>query len=97
MPRGDGTGPFGRGPQTGRGAWLCADPDQGPGFGRRGGAGFGPGRGWGQCRGMMPGAGQGALRRGPAFTSRTDALQDRIARLEEELRALNAQLKDTNN
>lgn len=46
---------------------------------------------------MMPGAGQGALRRGPAFTSRTDALQDRIARLEEELRALNAQLKDTNN
>lgn len=44
----------------------------------------------------MPGAGQGALRRGPAFASRTDALQDRIIRLEEELHALDAQLKDMN-
>lgn len=46
---------------------------------------------------MMPGAGQSALRRGQAMDSQTDALQDRIVRLEDELRVLNAQLLETSN
>ncbi|NPV52698.1 MAG: DUF5320 domain-containing protein [Firmicutes bacterium] len=60
MPRGDGTGPVGLGPMTGRAAGYCAgfpvpgfmNPvglwgaayGRGPGFGR--GLGFGRGRGW---------------------------------------------------
>jgi hypothetical protein len=50
MPRGDGTGPMGMGPMTGRAAGYCAGYPV-PGFmnpwGRRGfGMGFGRGRGW---------------------------------------------------
>ena len=60
MPRGDGTGPRGMGPMSGRGAGYCAGYDM-PGFGNqvpgRGfgmgvgrGAGFsGGGRGWRNC------------------------------------------------
>lgn len=57
MPRGDGTGPFGMGELTGRGAGYCAgygmpgfaNPIPGRGFGR-GGVGFGGGgRGWRNC------------------------------------------------
>ncbi len=40
MPFGDGTGPRGMGPMTGRGAGYCA------GFGRPGFANPVPGRGW---------------------------------------------------
>jgi len=56
MPRGDRTGPLGRGPRTGRGAGYCAGYDMPgfanpvPGYGRRFGGGFGGwggGRGWG--------------------------------------------------
>jgi len=53
MPRGDGTGPMGQGPMTGRGAGYCAGfstpgyvstrPRLGMGFRR--GAGYGAGRG----------------------------------------------------
>ncbi len=47
MPRGDGTGPMGAGPMTGRGAGFCAGFNRPgfanrPGFGRMGGGG----RGW---------------------------------------------------
>ncbi|MDY0186538.1 MAG: DUF5320 domain-containing protein [Syntrophus sp. (in: bacteria)] len=57
MPRGDGTGPMGRGPMTGRGAGFCSwigggasypagAPSPGLGYGL--GRGFrGGGRGWG--------------------------------------------------
>lgn len=49
MPRGDGTGPMGLGPMTGRGTGYCAGyPAPGfmsPGFGRRY-SGWGRGRGW---------------------------------------------------
>ena len=53
MPRGDGTGPAGMGPMTGRAAGYCAGYDA-PGFanpvpGR--GYGMGWGRGWGGGRG----------------------------------------------
>lgn len=54
MPRGDGTGPSGLGPMTGRGAGYCAgyqvpgymNPVGGRGFGGRGGWGRGGGHGW---------------------------------------------------
>ena len=55
MPRGDGTGPAGMGPMTGRGAGFCAgygvpgymNPAGGRGFGYWGwGRGRGGGRGW---------------------------------------------------
>ncbi len=59
MPRGDGTGPMGMGPKTGRAAGFCAGfgmpgymnqvPGRGFGMGvgrGRGGAGCGGGRGW---------------------------------------------------
>ncbi len=62
MPRGDGTGPWGLGPMTGRGAGFCAgypapgfvNPIPGRGWprGRGGGRGFGMGRGRG--RGFHP-------------------------------------------
>ncbi len=54
MPYGDGTGPEGMGPLTGRGLGFCNGFDSpgfanpGPGF--RGGRGWG--RGWGQGRGL---------------------------------------------
>ena len=57
MPGGDGTGPMGMGPMTGRQAGYCAGYSA-PGYanfvpGR--GRGFGFGRGWGRGRGWRPG------------------------------------------
>jgi len=53
MPRGDGTGPEGRGPRTGRGLGYCAGYDS-PGFTRGAplGRGYGYGRGTGRGRGL---------------------------------------------
>jgi hypothetical protein len=48
MPRGDGTGPAGLGPRTGRGLGYCAGYDT-PGYTK--GPGMGLGRGWGGGRG----------------------------------------------
>lgn len=59
MPRGDGTGPAGMGPMTGRAAGYCAGYDR-PGFANpyvRGGFGYGFGRGLG--RGFRGGFGRG--------------------------------------
>lgn len=66
MPRGDGTGPQGFGPRTGRAAGYCGGcPVPGymnpqPGFR---GAGFGRGRGWrqGWGRGLGRGSGRGRM------------------------------------
>ena len=60
MPRGDGTGPAGMGPMTGRAAGYCAGY-QVPGFmnpvGGRGYWGWGRGRGGGRGRGFGRGFG----------------------------------------
>ena len=54
MPGGNGTGPSGMGPMTGRGAGFCA------GFGTPGFSNAGGGRGFfGRGRGMGPGRGLG--------------------------------------
>ncbi len=58
MPRGDGTGPMGMGPMTGRGAGFCAGYGA-PGYAN---AGWGPARGFG--RGFGRGRGFGWWRRG---------------------------------
>jgi len=65
MPRGDGTGPRGMGPMTGRGAGYCAGYSN-PGFmnpmGGRMGLGLGRGRGfgaYGRGRGGYAGYGMG--------------------------------------
>ena len=71
MPGGDGTGPGGLGPMTGRAAGYCAGyPVPGymnpiPGRGR---GGFGYGRGWGRGRGWGHGRGwsRGGFGYGPA-------------------------------
>lgn len=54
MPGGDGTGPMGMGPMTGRAAGYCA------GYGAPGFMNPGPGRGfWGRGRGFGGGGGRG--------------------------------------
>ena len=70
MPRGDGTGPAGMGPMTGRGAGYCAGypapgymnplPGRGLGLGFRGGWGRGAGFGRGLGLGFRGGRGWGA-------------------------------------
>ena len=59
MPRGDGTGPEGAGPMTGRGAGFCDGNDvpgfRGPGRGRGFGFGMGRGRSFGGGRGLRRG------------------------------------------
>lgn len=73
MPRGNGTGPMGMGPMTGRGAGYCAgfgapgymNPQvggRGAGYGL--GRGFGRGMGYGFGCGMGYGFGRGAAARG---------------------------------
>jgi len=57
MPRGDGTGPWGQGSMTGRGAGFCG------GFGMPGYANVGPGRGFG-LGGRGRGGGGGGRGRG---------------------------------
>ncbi len=72
MPRGDGTGPMGMGPMTGRAAGYCAGygvPGYANPVGGRG-MGFGGGRGMGRGRGRGRGFGRGWLGGaawGPAF------------------------------
>ena len=61
MPRGDGTGPAGMGPMTGRGAGYCAGSAT-PGFAN---PGFGRGMAWGRGAGFGMGMG---WRRGSAYT-----------------------------
>ena len=57
MPGGNGTGPQGRGPLTGRGMGNCSgnNPPNSTAYGR----GYGTGRGFGAGRGMGRGMGRG--------------------------------------
>ena len=65
MPRGDGTGPMGMGPMTGRAAGYCAGyPVPGHMNPMPGGRGMAWGRGSGRGMGMAWGRGRGAWGRG---------------------------------
>jgi len=89
MPFGDGTGPNGLGPKTGRGLGYCAGYNS-PGFTRgmpRGGAGFrrGFGRGFGWRFRVVPELSQ--------TPSQDESLSEKQY-LEEELRALKESIKE---
>ena len=59
MPRGDGTGPQGQGPQTGRGVGKCGPEGGTAASQRQGGKGKGRGSGQGAGRGQGKGRGTG--------------------------------------
>ena len=105
MPRGDGTGPAGMGPMTGRAAGYCAGYGM-PGFmnpyGGRMGAGFGRGRGrwWGA---PYPGAGWGGWGTSygpypyaPAYSAEQEkeALQNQVKFFEDQLAALKERIEE---
>ena len=101
MPRGDFTGPWGRGPMTGRGAGYCAGYP-GPGFvhggGLRRGRGYGYGPGFGGGRGFgggYPTWGGPALGWGQGYYAPQEAdWQSEAAMLTDVAGALESQLKD---
>ncbi|BBB31831.1 conserved hypothetical protein [Thermotomaculum hydrothermale] len=93
MPFGDGTGPLGQGPMTGRGLGYCAGnnaPGRFGGFGR----GFGYGRGWGRGFGRGFGRGWGYRWYGNAPVDEKTALENRLRFLEEELKYTRERLKE---
>ena len=109
MPRGDGTGPEGLGPQTGRAAGYCSGYDV-PGYvdnvpagrgGRRGlGRGRGRGLGRGRGRGLGPGRGyaqrnynRSAVNNNQAAESETEYLEREKSALKDELNAVENRLE----
>ncbi|MCK5594864.1 DUF5320 domain-containing protein [bacterium] len=102
MPRGDGTGPGGMGPMTGRAAGYCAGYSV-PGYmnpiagrGRFGyGLGFGRGRGFGRGFGFR-GAAYDGYPYAPEITSQqeTDMLKEQSKAITEELEAINKRISE---
>jgi hypothetical protein len=103
MPRGDGTGPMGMGPMTGRGAGFCAGATA-PGF-TSAGFGFGRGRGRGFGRmynpgwqagyvpyGYRPPVAPAAPAAGPYGVDEKEALQRQAQFLEEQLNEIKDRL-----
>ena len=102
MPGGNGTGPMGAGPMTGRGAGYCAGFDR-PGFANFGGRGMGMGRGMRMGRGGGFGRGGFGFRnrfygvqQAPAITPEQEKeyVKNDIKALEEELEAAKQRLKE---
>jgi hypothetical protein len=100
MPRGDGTGPWGAGPMTGRRAGYCAGYDE-PGFanpaprlGMRRGFGGG-GRGW---RNMFYATGLPRWARWgytpPAPQQEVEALKEQAGWLKDQLDAINKRIEE---
>ena len=104
MPRGDGTGPAGMGPMTGRRAGFCtgfetpgfANPAAGYGAGRgHGRGGGGRGRGWGWRHGYHA-TGQPGWTRGrwwAGASTSAPSREDEQGFLEERTRALQEELE----
>ncbi|MCD6233097.1 DUF5320 domain-containing protein [bacterium] len=110
MPFGNGTGPLGQGPMTGRGAGYCAGYGT-PGYmnptgGRYGRGYFGWGRGWG-WRNWSKGAGFGRRWGGfgawggypstlpqPTASEEKEILTQQMKSLEEELKGIKARLQE---
>ena len=101
MPRGDGTGPAGRGPLTGRQMGYCAGSDQ-PGFASPAG-GFRRffGGNWGMGRGRGRGMGQGYFAANPDYVppeppvTQKAGLENAIESLKSRLSFLEKQLAAT--
>jgi len=102
MPGGDGTGPLGLGPMTGRAAGYCAgypvpgymNPVPGRGFGGRG-RGFGRGRGWGPNQWAFPVYGTAPYSfPQPTPEQETDALKQQAEFLQSQLDAIQKRLDE---
>jgi len=107
MPRGDGTGPAGLGPMTGRGAGFCAEYDT-PRYRDQQTYGYGRSFGFGRGMGFRCGCGFGGGYRRRYYTSRysgnvqpeydeiyrNDALKRQKKFIEDELAEINRQLSD---
>lgn len=98
MPFGDGTGPLGQGPMTGRGVGFCAGYQRpgytNPALGRR--VGFGRGRGW---RNWYRATGlPGWQRAGMGYSSTAkeekEMTQEELSVLKEQVKALEARLEE---
>ncbi len=97
MPAGDGTGPMGMGPMTGRRAGYCAGYSR-PGFANFGGMGIGRGRGRGFRRMAAPRPFWGGYGYPPTVDYNQDydekrELQNQEEYLEEELKNVKDRLK----
>jgi hypothetical protein len=99
MPRGDGTGPAGMGPRTGRGMGYCngydvpgfANFDHGRGFGR----GFGRGRGFRFWRQPAPVQPQLFYPAEPLTKEeQKKILEDERKAIQEELKAIEEKIKE---
>lgn len=110
MPRGDGTGPDGMGPMTGRAAGYCAGYDR-PGFanpvgggrmgygrgagrGFRGGFGRGFGRGYGYYAAVPAYYGAPASWNAPSKEQELEALKAQAANYERGLKDINKRIND---
>jgi hypothetical protein len=109
MPRGDGTGPAGMGPMTGRAAGYCAGYSV-PGYmnpmgGRMGmgwGRGWGRGRGWSVPYGAPAGpapfqpAAYGSSPYAPAYSKEQekDMLQNQVKAMEEQMEAIRKRIEE---
>jgi hypothetical protein len=108
MPAGDGTGPMGQGPMTGRGAGYCAGYDapgyvnpvrgcgRGLGFRRGWGRGWGRGRGYGMgpAWGPSPAWGYASYPVPPAPEQEVDALRTQAQWLREQLDAIERRIQE---
>jgi hypothetical protein len=99
MPRGDKTGPEGRGSMTGRGLGNCAGNGE-PGYTAGGGRGFGRGRGFG-LRGLGRGFGRcydldrnSDRVKEPAVSEKT-LLENEIRILKDQLNSLEKRLEES--
>jgi hypothetical protein len=90
MPGGNGTGPMGAGPMTGRAMGYCAGVDVRSGFGR--GMRMGCGRGFGFRNRFFA----NGVQQAPAMTAEQEKeyMQNNIKALENELEAAKERLKE---
>ena len=109
MPGGDGTGPIGQGPMSGRAAGFCAgyqmpgyaNPHYGRGLGRGWGRDFGRGY-WGRGRGLgwrsyYPEPLYRNIHPEPSREEEKTYLENLIKGLEEEIKQLQTRIKDLSN
>jgi hypothetical protein len=101
MPRGNGTGPMGLGPRTGRGLGYCSGYPH-PGYMNPYGFGRGLGRGWGRGFGRGWGRGWGWPSRfdypyspePPTLKEEKEMLNKDLKALREEMKAIEERLKE---